>query len=174
MHLHHTLGFEGLCHHQIWDVQGQHLHLLQLLTLLRRQWLVGVTRSLLIPVVLHPDILLVASLRVDSEFRRQHILLLLCAFCWWMTKEEKKGGLKLINLRCVCVCAVDVACGCWVMMWCIELDMDDGCMDVFVLIWVCWVILSRLVKTYLYHIKDLWTWDSCIVCYQVYLSCFKC
>ena len=52
------------------------------------------------------------------------------------------------------------------------LDHDLGkkmCMDMFVL------LLSHLVKhIYLFQVKDLWTRDTCIVCYLVYLSCFKC
>jgi hypothetical protein len=70
-----TLVLEGLCLQQRRDMQGLQLHLLQLLTLLRRPWPAGVTRYLLIPVVL------VDSLPVGSDFRRQHTLLLLYAFC---------------------------------------------------------------------------------------------
>ena len=79
--LHFTLILEGLLLHQIWDMQGQHPHLLQLLTLLRRQWPAGATHFLLIPAVLRPDTLLAVSLQVDSEFSWQHTLLLLCTFC---------------------------------------------------------------------------------------------
>ena len=70
-----TFVLEGLCLQQIRDMQGLQLHLLQLLTLLRRPWPAGVTRYLLIPVVL------VDSLPVGSDFRWQHTLLLLYAFC---------------------------------------------------------------------------------------------
>ena len=61
--LHFTLILEGLLLHQIRDMQGLQLHFLQLLTQLRRQWLAGVTHSLLIRAVL------VDSLQVGSDFR---------------------------------------------------------------------------------------------------------
>ena len=80
-------------------MQGQHLHLLQLLTLLKRQWPAGVTRSLIIRIV--P----VASLRVDSEFQTAAhssppVRLLLMD-----DKGGEKMRLKIRDLS-MCVCCV--------------------------------------------------------------------
>ena len=95
--LHFTLILEGLLLHQIRDMQGLQLHFLQLLTQLRRQWLAGVTHSLLIQAVL------VDSLQVGNDFRLAAHSSPLVRF---LLMDDKGGEERRIKAYLVCVCAV--------------------------------------------------------------------